>query len=246
MAARTDRASKQAMGEVMDPLETVRLFHEMAPEARRRLTAHAQLLELRDGARVFAKGDPADAVYAIVAGEGSVRTGSDDRRGKSLMVEVFRAGDLFGEVAVIDGGTRSADAVVSGQVRVAKLGAAAFLSAVAEQPGLGLALSRLLARRIRRTFTLLQDATFEPLEVRLARQLVYLGTLAGQPTAEGIRLAGRFRQHELADLLGTTSRSIITILNTWRANQLVRFNAATGHLTIAPDQLLRLVEQTGG
>src|SRR5262249_18251894 len=163
------------------------------------------------------------------------------RRGKSLMIEVFHAGDLFGEIAVIDGGNRTAECTVAGQVRVARIAASSFLAALAETPLLGLALSRVLVRRIRRTYTLLQDATFEPLEIRLARQLLYLASLSGQTGGDGVRLAGRFRQHELADLLGTTTRSIITILNAWRADNLVTFNSHSGQITIVPARLAQLI-----
>lgn len=203
------------------------------------------VLDLLDGAKVFAQGDAADAVYAIVGGEGQVRIGSINRRSKRVMVEVLQRGDLFGEIAVIDGGSRTADAVVSGRVRLARIGAGSFLAAVRAAPDLGLALCRMMAGRLRRTYTLLQDATFEPLEARLARQLLYLAALSGLPAADGVRLGERFRQHDLADLLGTTPRSIIRILNAWRTNGALTFNATTGQIVIVPDRLRAILAHTG-
>ena len=61
----------------------------------------------------------------------------------------------------------------------------------------------------------------ESLEVRLARQVLYLARTDGRNTAQGRQLGGRLRQGDLADLLGATTRSIITILNAWRADGLV-------------------------
>lgn len=226
-------------------LATVAVFADLPLPVRRGLEASAQPLDLHDGTRVFAEGDAADAVYAVVAGDGTVRIGSADDRGKNLMVEVFRAADLFGEIAVIDGGSRTADAVVSGRVHLARIGAGPFLVAVRAAPGLGLALCRMMAGRLRRTYTLLQDATFEPLEARLARQLLYLAALSGQPAADGVRLGARFREHDLADLLGTTSRSIITILNGWRTGGVLTFNATTGQIVIVPDRLRAVLARTG-
>lgn len=204
-----------------------------------RLVAAGSVVELRPGARVFAQGDPADAVYAILGGDGCVRIGAMDRRSKSVMVEVFHAGDLFGEIGVIDGGVRTADGTVEGRIRLRRIPAPTFLDVLATTPALGLNLSRLLARRIRRTFALFQDAAFEPLEVRLARQLLYLADVSGQKTAEGTRLSGRFRQADLADLLGATPRSIITILNSWRGRGLLTYNTTTGLVTIGQEQALR-------
>ena len=59
---------------------------------------------------------------------------------------------------------------------------------------------------------------------------------------QGLQLAGRFRQSDLADLLGATTRSIITILNAWRADGLVIYDAARAQLTLCrEDDLQRLV-----
>ncbi len=157
----------------------------------------------------------------MLEGRGRVRVGAPDNAAKRLMVEVFRAGDVFGEIGVLDGATRSADAVVIGEVKLARIPAAAFLETAQSEPALGLALARLLSMRLRRTFGLLQDATFAPLEVRLARQVLYLLKADSVKTDKGVRLAARFRQGDLADLLGATTRSIISILNAWRASNLV-------------------------
>ena len=86
------------------------------------------------------------------------------------------------------------------------------------------------------------DATFESLEARLARQVLYLGRREGRRTEQGLQLAGRFRQSDLADLLGATTRSIITILNAWRADGLVIYDAARAQLTLCREaELQRLV-----
>ena len=79
---------------------------------------------------MFGQGDISDAVYAIIGGDGHVRIGTNHRRGKSLMVEVFHAGDIFGEIGVIDGRPRSATAVVEGRVRLVRIPGAVFLSAL--------------------------------------------------------------------------------------------------------------------
>ena len=135
----------------MGMLADLPVFRDLPAAAQARLEGAGTVLDLGDGARVFARGEQAGAVYAVLGGNGSVRIGVMDRRGKSLMVEVFRAGDLFGEIAVIDRGTRTADAVVAGRLRILRIGAASFLDVLATTPELGVALSRMLAARIRRT-----------------------------------------------------------------------------------------------
>ncbi len=222
-------------------LAEIAVFRDMTVETRSRLERAAQYLDPRNGATVFAEGDPGDAVFAIVAGDGHVRVGSVDRNSKALMVEVFRAGEIFGEISVIDGGLRTAAAVTEGRVRLMKITAAAFLNALAGSPQLGDALCRTMARRLRRTFELFQDATFNSLEARLARQILYLSSRGSKQTPNGIRVADRLRQADLADLLGTTTRSIITILNAWRAGGLVLYDTDRALLTVCDIAKLRAI-----
>ncbi len=222
-------------------LSSVAVFKGMTGEELSRLEQGSLRLEPNDGAAIFAQGDPADAVYAIIGGDGHVRIGAIDRNSKALMVEVFRAGEIFGEIGVIDSGTRSASAVVEGRVQLVKIRGPAFLAALGTCPALGGALCRMMAQRLRRTYELFQDATFETLQVRLARQVLYLAEREGRPTPQGLRLANRFRQADLADLLGATTRSIITILNAWRSAGLVVYDTDRALLTVQDIAALRAI-----
>jgi CRP/FNR family cyclic AMP-dependent transcriptional regulator len=213
-------------------LASVAVFSGISGEQVSRLEQGSVRLEPRDGAAIFVQGDPADAVYAVIAGNGHVRIGAIDRRSKALMVEVFRAGEIFGEIGVIDGGARTASAVVEGRMQLIKIQRAVFLAVLANCPALGKALCVIMAQRLRRTYELFQDATFETLEVRLARQILYLAAREGRTTSQGLRLAHRLRQADLADLLGATTRSIITILNAWRGGNIVIYDTDRAFLTI--------------
>jgi CRP/FNR family cyclic AMP-dependent transcriptional regulator len=225
-------------------LASVNVFKGMTSAELNRLEHGSLLLEPRDGAAICSQGDPADSVYAITAGDGHVRIGAVDRHSKALMVEVFRAGDIFGEIGVIDGGSRTATAVAEGRVRLVKIRQAAFLAALANCPTLGEALCRMMAQRLRRTYELFQDATFETLEVRLARQVLYLAVSEGRPTQQGLRLTHRLRQADLADLLGATTRSIITILNAWRTAGLVVYDTDRALLTVKDLAAMRAIVET--
>jgi CRP/FNR family transcriptional regulator len=223
----------------MTSLLHVAAFRGIASEKLARIEAAGRMLEPRDGSRLFAQGDAADAVYAIVSGTGHVRIGALDRSSKGVMIEIFTAGDIFGELGVIEDSTRTADAIVEGRVRLLRISAGVFLEALRSDPVFGENVCRILAARLRRTFSMFRDATFESLDVRLARQVLYLAGREGRRTERGIQLAGRFRQGDLADLLGATTRSIITILNAWRADGLVIYDPAKAQLTLCDEAALR-------
>ena len=227
----------------MSPLTRIRIFDSLPADALQRLEATAVTTTPGNGAEIFAQGDPSDALYAIIGGEGRVHIGAVDRRSKKLMVEVFATGDVFGEIGVIDGGVRSASAVVDGRVRLMRISNASFMAVLGDTPRLGLNLATMLSHRLRRTFELFQDATFETVEVRLARQVLYLGGQHGRRTEAGTVLGSRLKQHDMADLLGTTTRSIITVLNAWRAADIVHYDTDRAQLTIVREAALQaLVE----
>ena len=227
----------------MSVLSSVACFRDLAPVAVERLERGGYSVDPHDGAEIFQQGQPANAVYAIVGGDGRVRIGSSSTDAKSLMVEVFKIGEIFGELGVIDGRERTAAAVAIGKVRLWRISAAVFMEELNTTPMFGVALARMLSQRLRRTYTLLQDATFATVEIRLARQLLYLADLGGKRTEHGIHIQGRFRQADLANLLGVTPRSIITILNGWRTDELVIYDTNSAQLTILdPDALKNLAE----
>jgi CRP-like cAMP-binding protein len=223
----------------MTALLVVPTFQGIDPAELDRVEAQSRIVEPRDGSRIFAEGDPADAVFAIIGGSGHVRIGAVDRGSKGLMIEVFRTGGIFGEIGVLDGNTRSADAIAEGRVRLLRISCRVFRDLLHSNAQLGENLSIEFAHRLRRTSNLFRDATFESLEVRLAKQVLYLGSREGRRTEHGLMLAGRFRQSDLADLLGATTRSIITILNSWRADGLVIYDPARAQLTLCNEDELR-------
>ena len=223
----------------MTNLAGITCFHDLPGPARDRLARAGYAVDPANGALIFAQGDAADAVYAVIGGNGWVRIGSTGGHGKALMAELFRMGDIFGEIGVLDGLARSADAVAEGQIRLWRIAGTAFRAELDRTPALGVALSRMLANRLRRTFSLLENATFATLEARLAHQLLYLASLGGKTVAQGIRLPGRFRQGDLADLLGATPRSIVTILNNWRARAMIVYDTKTAQVTICQMDALR-------
>lgn len=225
------------------PLAGVGLFAGLPVAALDRLLGRGIPLEFGGGSRerdtVFRQNDEADAVYAIVGGEGRIRLSVPGEQTKRLMVEVLQEGDVFGEVGVLEAAPRTADAYADGPVRLIRIPAAVFLSVLGETPLLGGNLARMLAGRLRRTFTLFQDASFETIEVRLARQVLYLADRGARRTARGLRLPGQLRQGDLADLLGTTTRSIITVLNAWRGREWVIYDGEKALFVLVDEAALR-------
>ena len=161
-------------GHTSSLLAGIDAFRDMDHSARDRLEHASTVLQPRDGSEIFSQGDPADAVYAIVAGEGHVRFGAADQGSKTSMVAVCKQGDIFGEIGVIDGGARTSTAIVEGRVRLVRIPASSFLAALSSSAGLGQVVCQMLARRLRWIVTLFQDASFERCDQAALRGLLRL------------------------------------------------------------------------
>jgi CRP-like cAMP-binding protein len=205
-----------------------------------RLMASATRMSVRDTQTVFSRGDEANLVYLILSG--AVRISTLAASGKRITVEIFQRDALFGEIAVIDGGARTADAIAMGPTELAGIPAATFRDVLAGSAALANTQLRLLTARLRRTYSLLEDASLRSVELRLAKQVLYLVKLGA--TGEGqVRLRVRMHQDELADLLGVTTRSIINVLNKWRAEDLVAFDGRMAQLTILDSDRFRALTE---
>ena len=123
------------------------------------------------------------------------------------------------------------DHFAMGAARLALIPAEALRDLARESVEFAFALLQTVVSRLRRTYTLFEDASLADPEHRLARQVLYLVGL-GATGGNRVRLYFRLRQQDLADLLGTTPRSVITILNKWRYEGLAAFDGRTAQLTI--------------
>jgi CRP-like cAMP-binding protein len=235
----------------MSTLDAARLRARSAPvfaaveaEPLDRLMAIAAVRPYRDEELLFSRGEAADKVYVILAG--MVRISTLGESGKRIVVEIFREHELFGEIAAIDAQPRTADAIAYGPVEVLVIPMSAFQGLLNASATFAQNILRMVTARLRRTYSLLEDASLLNLELRLAKQVLYLMGL-GATGDRKIRIHSRMHQEDLADLLGATSRSIITILNKWRTEGLATFDGRSAQLTIQDiDRFRALVHPAGG
>ena len=95
------------------------------------------------GQALFRKGDPGDAFFVVTAGEIDVRVGHE-------LVETVGPGGIVGEMAIIDGGARSASAIARTDARVVRLDEKRFKFLVQQTPNFAIQVMRVMANRLRR------------------------------------------------------------------------------------------------
>jgi CRP-like cAMP-binding protein len=196
------------------------LFERLAPEAREACAAAFRPVRFGQGQTLFSRGDPGDQL--LLVGEGRIRLAVTTEDGRELSVRHAAAGDLLGEIAMLDEGLRSADAVALVPSLVHVLRRSQFLTLLTRYPELGLGAIALLCRRLRETTDQLEGIALFPIEVRLARFL--LVSLKGREAAPGKRvpLDMAMSQGELAQLLGASRPKVNAALGALEAAGAVR------------------------
>jgi len=188
------------------------------------------------GEIIFHEGDAGTALYIIEKGEVKIVLGSAE--GKEVVLSLLGPGDFFGELALLDGEPRSADAVAMEAAELLILQRQDFLRFVAEQPQVAINLMAVLSRRLRRIDQLVLDAAFLDVGTRLVRTLLELAQTRGQAGPKGtVVIASRLTQSDLANMIGATRESINKWLRRYAEMGLVRHDR--GRLTLLDIERLR-------
>jgi CRP/FNR family cyclic AMP-dependent transcriptional regulator len=138
----------------IEALRAVPLFSSLDRKAAKELSAFLSIHDYERSSFVFRNRDPGDAMYLIDLGK--VRISIADADGHVVTLAELGPGDFFGEMAMLDGHGRSADATVIEDARLAKLTREDFLSFVDSDPRIVLEMLTAVTRRLRRTDDLLR------------------------------------------------------------------------------------------
>jgi CRP-like cAMP-binding protein len=149
------------------------------------------------------------------------------------------AGEFCGEVALFDGGTRSASVCANEATELLVIERAHLLSLMRSQPGFAMPLLAALSARLRALTQEFEDATFLALPQRLAKKLLSLATVHGEPTPEGRRIGLALSQEQLGAMVGTSRESINKQLRAWKEAGVARHEA--GFVTVLSVERLGLI-----
>src|SRR5947209_2689445 len=165
------------------------LFSRLGDAEADAILAHAKVINYAEGAPIFAKGDPGNSMMAVLSGRVTIAAPSPD--GRQLVLSVLRAGEVFGEIALLDGKERTADATAATDCELLVVARKDFLSVLRHEPELCLQLLMVFCDRIRRTDEQVEDLAFLDLETRIAKTLLRLAEEqnGGSTAAPGIRIS---------------------------------------------------------
>jgi CRP/FNR family transcriptional regulator, cyclic AMP receptor protein len=190
-------------------MRDVPLLARLADDDLGALASRGQERTFKAGAIVFREGEAGDALYVVM--EGRIRVSVLSAEGSEATLAFMDRGDCVGELALFDGGPRSATATASEPTRTFIVTRAEFADWLKSRPAAALALLETLSGRLRRTDEALADLCFLDLPQRLAKQLVRLAVQ--NPGAAGAPAKVHVTQAEIAGLLSVSRESVNKQLN---------------------------------
>ena len=169
---------------------------------------------------LFTAGDAGDGCYRI--NDGLLKVTMVSRAGGERILAFLGAGAIVGELALIDGFSRSASVVAVRDAQLSFLSRAAFDEFTKAHPEIYKSLVALLAARLRETDAVIAAGSFLPLRGRVALTLLELAHEFGQDVGSGrIVIRQKIGQADLAAMAGIARENISRILNDWKRRKLV-------------------------
>ena len=232
--------AKQQGERTRDKLSLLRshpLFRDLPPGVIEHLGSYMKTRRVGRGTTIFAKGDPGSGLMGVLVGAVKVSVASAD--GKDIVLNVFREGDIFGEIALLDGRPRTADATAMSDCELIVIERRDFVPFLSSQPDVMLKFIEILCSRLRRTSEQVQDITFLNLPTRLAKTLLQLtGGVQGSATPSKATIT----QREISQMIGMSRESTNKQLRAWAKRGWIRLERG-GVGVIAQDKLTAIAAE---
>jgi CRP/FNR family transcriptional regulator len=216
-------------------LRSVPLFADLEEGELERFSHVAVPRSFPAGTRVFHEGDSSDACYIV--SEGSFRVTREHSDGRAITLATLGPGEIFGELAMLDGDRRSASAESITDGTLLALPANDVRSLLSRNPEIALKLVAGLVRRLRAANARLSRQSFQTVPSRVAGILLQLSRDAQGEDGEEVEVTIRMNQTDLAQLAGTSRESVSRFLAELERAGVVR--SGRGRVTVLQPGKLR-------
>jgi CRP/FNR family transcriptional regulator, cyclic AMP receptor protein len=189
------------------------LFGKLSRDEIDTLLHYSRVERYPAGEEIYAKGSPGQSIMAVLRGIAKMSCVSPE--GKEIVLNIMHPGDIFGEIALLDGGERSADAIAMTDCELLVLNRRDFLPVLERHADICMMLLRILCQRLRQTSEQVEDVLFRHLESRIAKALLHLAQNTGRRDANGLSVDLHLSQRELGGIAGGSRESVNKILQIW-------------------------------
>jgi len=200
-------------------LKRVLLFSQLSDEMVAALAPHLHRRAFRRGTIIFHKDQAGDALYIVESGR--VRIFRPEEGGKELDIDQKGPGDVFGEMALLDGLPRSASADTLEDTVTYTLSHEEFQRALATSPPLATTVLAMLSQTLRHLMDYAETLAFLDVPARVARVLLDMAKRYGIKEDGSVLINVNLTQAELARMVGATRERVNRALASFRAQKLV-------------------------
>ena len=190
------------------------LFGELSSDEIDTLIHFARTESYSAGDEIYAKGSPGESMMAVL--RGTAKMTSVSRDGREIVLNIMHPGEIFGEIALLDGGARSADAIAMTDCEILILLRRDFMPILQKRTDICLILMRILCQRLRQTSEQVEDVLFRHLESRVAKSLLQLAHTTSFEGVSGVPVELHVSQQQLGSMAGGTRESVNKIEQSWR------------------------------
>jgi CRP-like cAMP-binding protein len=215
------------------------LFRKLTDQELTDLVQAVQLRRVAAKDSLCRKGDPGNQLYLIV--DGVLKAQTTSASGDDIVFSIMGPGEMFGELALLRGGKRTAAVVAIRDSELIVIDRRELFPFLRRHPDAALKLLEVLAARVERLSAKVEDKTFLNLPQRLAKCLFELSARWGRKAADGLHIEQRFSQNELGDLVATSRESINKQMKTWQKEGVAAMK--DGHIVILDEKELRRISE---
>jgi len=203
-------------------LQKASLLQGLDDREAARIAPFVQVRRFRNNQVIFRKGDEGESLMIVAEGKVKIRSTSLD--GREIVFNIIDTGEVFGEIAMLDGQERTGDAVAVGDVSLLVILRRDVVPILRQHPEISIRLMFLLCERLRRTSEQVEDLVFLVQSVRLAKTLLRLAHQFGMPAKDSVAIELKMSQRELGSLVGMRREALNRQLGSWRAQGLIELS----------------------
>jgi CRP/FNR family transcriptional regulator len=203
-----------------DPLDGIPLLNILSVQDRRRVLNELTESHYGKGQFIFREGDPTE--YFHIVKTGTVKCVKSTPDGKECTLKMLMPGDLFCcDAAAFDGTAHPGTAQPMGDVSILRMRKKTYFDMLRRSPDAALEVIKYLGNRLHEAQEKAKILALDRADQRLAALLVELVSRNGIPDEQGVRLGIRLTRQDMANMVGTTTETVIRIMSRFKRHQLV-------------------------
>jgi CRP/FNR family transcriptional regulator, cyclic AMP receptor protein len=208
------------------------LFRGLNADERSILVSRARLRKFNGGETIFLMGGPGDSMMAVL--DGTVRISVPSPDGKEIVLAIIQNGEFFGEIALLDGKERSADATAISACSLAILDRRDVLYFLDHHPNAWPRFVDVLCERLRRTTVQIAEVALLEIPVRLAKAILRIAGADGDPATDHFKTDLQLSQRELGNIIGATRESVNKCFREWQRDGIIHIDGVVIRIVDRP------------